>query len=109
MTSDLTVQAVPVKQGPTKKRLSSIKENMEPPKPRAKTEVKKPLLSKSKLNSVAKPKLILKNPGSEMKRQVSEVKKTPSVLKSVTKNSVTATPNNKKVSSSTPTPSNKNP
>ena len=101
------VPELPVKEKPTpSKRLSSIKENMEPPKPRSNTDVRKPLLSKPRLNSVSKPKLILKNPGSETKRQASDVKKTPSVLKPLNRKSVSATPNNSKQVSSSATPSN---
>jgi len=102
---------------PSKKRLSSIKENMEPPKPRPKTDVRKPLISKPKLNSVAKPKLSLNPPGSATKRPTSEVKKTPSVLKSRSSNPVSATPNSikptpnksKPVTSAASTPSIRNP
>eukprot|EP00092_Neocalanus_flemingeri_P085542 GFUD01107645.1.p1 GENE.GFUD01107645.1~~GFUD01107645.1.p1 ORF type:complete len:677 (-),score=148.47 GFUD01107645.1:186-2216(-) len=107
--SDLSVPNVPVKETPNKRRLASIKENMEPPKPRAKTEVKKPLLSRPRLNSAVKPKLILKPPGSEPKRQPSEVRKTPGVLKPLTKNTVSATPNNSKQVSTSATPNIKNP
>jgi len=86
---------------------SSSKENMEPPQQR-RLEVKKPLLNKTKLNSVSKPKLILKPPGSATKKVV-DVKKTPSVLKPSNKRLISATPVRNGSLPSSATPSLKNP
>lgn len=97
-------QPIPVKKIET----SSTKENMEPPKHRIKTDVKKPLLSKPKLSSVSKPKLNLKPSGSITKK-VTDVKKTPSsVLKPMNRKSVSATPVNSKTLSSSATSSLRN-
>merc|ERR1712129_548517 len=86
---------------------SASKENMEPPKQR-RPEVKKPLLNKPKLNSVSKPKLILKPPGSATKKVV-DLKKTPSVLKPSNKRLISATPVRNGSLPSSATPSLKNP